>query len=214
MPSPRLTVIGDSFVEGRGDPDESGGYRGWVGHMAEALGIPRPNCVNLGRHGATTQQAVDEQLGLALATGAPLAGFVIGLNDLISDWQPDRFRRNMLRIIGALTGSAEIVFTTTYPDITGQIPVHARLRPLLQQRFDGANEFLRAAAADAGVLFLDIAADPRAGDGRMWADDGLHPSPAGHRYFGAAVATMIGLAGGMTVVSHVDLGRDSEIISY
>jgi lysophospholipase L1-like esterase len=209
-------VIGDSFVEGRGDPDPVGGYRGWVGHLAAAVGIPRAGCLNLGRHGATTQQAVDEQLDLALAAGAPLAGFVVGVNDLIGDWHLERYRRNILVIIEKLTGSAGVVFTTTYPDVTGRIPVHPTLRPVLRRRFYEANEFLRGAAAHAGVLCLDITADPRAADGGMWTDDGLHPSPAGHRYFGEAVAAMVGFASGTTAVTPTprDAGHDGGLISY
>jgi lysophospholipase L1-like esterase len=213
--STRLTVIGDSFVEGRGDPDPAGGYRGWVGHLAALIGIPPASCVNLGRHGATTQQTVDEQLGIALERRAPLAGFVVGLNDLLVDWNPERYRRNILVITESLTASAAVVFTTTYPDIISRLPVHETFRPLLRQRFDEANEFLRDVTSRTGVLCLDITTDPRSGEDGMWTEDGLHPSPSGHRYFGEAVATMVGFAGGMTAVpTPTNAEQGLGLISY
>ena len=64
-PSPMLTVVGDSFAEGRGDPAPDGAWIGWAPRMAAALGIPRSRVLNLGRNGATTQDVIDTQLDVA-----------------------------------------------------------------------------------------------------------------------------------------------------
>ena len=77
MPTFRLTALGDSFVEGRGDPSHAGSWHGWVPRLAEMLGIAPSSVRNLGVHMATTQDVVDRQLGTALANKSPLIGVVV-----------------------------------------------------------------------------------------------------------------------------------------
>lgn len=191
MPPARLTVLGDSFVEGRGDPAPEGGYRGWVPRLAALLGLPPGSVRNLGAHGATTQDVLDHQIGRALAGKPPLIGVVVGVNDLVSDYDPARFRANLNDIFGALRGMDTVVFTADYPDIPANLPLPAGFRRLLQARFAEANLALRAATASTGALCLDLAADPEWGAGPTWSADGLHPSPAGHLRFAAAAAELL-----------------------
>jgi lysophospholipase L1-like esterase len=191
MPAARLTVLGDSFVEGRGDPAPGGGYRGWVPRLAALLGLPAGSVRNLGVHGATTQHVLDHQIGRALAGKPPLIGVVVGVNDLVSDYHPARFRANLHEILSALSGMDTVVCTADYPDIPANLPVPDGFRRLLRARFAEANSAIRAAAASTGALCLDLAGDPQWRPGPAWSADGLHPSPAGHQRFAADMAALV-----------------------
>lgn len=184
----RFTALGDSFVEGRGDPAGEGGYRGWVSRFAELLGLRRDQYLNLGAFQATTQTVVQAQLQRAMANKAPLIGVVVGVNDLVADYSPERFGRNLERIFGSLAGEATTVFTASYPDIPGNLPVPELYRALVRKRFDEANERLRTVARRHGTLLLDLAVCPRWAQHEVWSADGLHPSPRGHQMFAEEIA--------------------------
>ncbi|MEU5695100.1 SGNH/GDSL hydrolase family protein [Actinosynnema sp. NPDC020468] len=194
----RLAVLGDSFVEGRGDPHPGGGYRGWVPRLAESLRLPRGTVRNTGTHGATTQDVVDSQLPGALVHKAPLIGVIVGVNDLVSDYDPVRFERNLTVLFGALGGADTTVVTATYPDIPANLPVPDAFRDLLRSRFTEANTTLRRVTAAAGALCLDIARAPEWRDRALWSADGLHPSPLGHRRFAESVLDLVDRATGLT----------------
>lgn len=210
MATTRLTVLGDSFVEGRGDPDGSGAYRGWVSRFAELIGLRRDQYLNLGAFQATTQTVVNTQLRPAMTNKAPLVGVVVGVNDLIADYVPERFQRNLERIFGSLAGDATTVFTTNYPDIPANLPVPALYQALLRKRFGEANEQLRAVTRRHGALLLDLAGSRRWAQRGVWSADGLHPSPSGHQMFAeeiaCAVADLTGISMPVAVGVAVRLG--------
>jgi lysophospholipase L1-like esterase len=196
----RLTVLGDSFVQGYGDePLPDGRYRGWAVRFAELLGVRGARLCNLGSYGATTQDVVDRQLGPALVGKAPMIGLMAGVNDLISDYDPDRFRHNIERILGTITGPNTTVFTATYPVVPRIAALPGTFRDLVSARFAEASEVLWAAVERHGVLCLDMAQAPEWRRPELWSDDGLHPSPAGHRHFADGMAELVGSAAGMTV---------------
>ncbi|SDD34306.1 SGNH/GDSL hydrolase family protein [Actinokineospora iranica] len=197
MPTTRLTVLGDSFVEGRGDPRPGGGYHGWVPRLADSLGLPAAAVRNLGAYQATTQVVLDQQLDRALAGKAPLIGVIVGVNDLVTDYHPIRFRRNLGSIFGVLTGMDTTVVTASYPDIPANLPVPEGFRTLLRGRFAEANAVLREVTDQTGTLCLDIAADPAWARADMWSEDGLHPSPQGHRVFAKSVADLLARVSGL-----------------
>ena len=194
----RLAVLGDSFVEGRGDPAPGGTWRGWVPRLAEALRLPAGAVRNAGTHGATTQDVVDHQLARTLVPKAPLIGVIVGVNDLVSAYDAVRFERNLRTIFGTLGGADTTVVTATYPDIPANLPVPDGFRALLRSRFDEANTALRAVSAATGTLVLDIARSPEWRDRAMWAEDGLHPSALGHRRFAESVHDLLTRATGLT----------------
>jgi lysophospholipase L1-like esterase len=191
MPAVRLTALGDSFTEGREDPSPAGAWHGWVPRLAEMLGIPPTGVRNLGAHNATTQTVVDEQLGAALAHKSPLIGVMVGVNDLVSDFDAARMRRNLNSIFGRLAGMDTIVFTATYADIPANLPLPETFRALLRRRFAAANETLIEVTRATGALCLDVTASPAWSDPAVWAADGLHPSPLGHRRFAESVAGLL-----------------------
>jgi lysophospholipase L1-like esterase len=188
VPTIRLTVLGDSFVEGQGDPAPGGGYHGWVPRFADLLGLPAAAVRNLGTYQATTQDVANRQLPKALAAKPPLIGVIVGVNDLVQDYDPQRFRRNLHTIFGALSGMDTTVFTANYPDIPGNLPVPDGFRRLLRIRFAEANAALADVTAVTGTLRVDLAGAPEWAEKAMWSPDGLHPSPLGHRRFAETVS--------------------------
>lgn len=201
MPTFRLTALGDSFVEGRGDPSHAGSWHGWVPRLAEMLGIAPSSVRNLGVHMATTQDVVDRQLGAALANKSPLIGVVVGVNDLLSDFDLARMRRNLSTIFGNLAGMDTVVFTATYADIPRNLPLPETFRGLLRSRFAAANEALAEITRASGALCLDVTAPSQWADPAFWAADGLHPSPLGHRHFAEGVAGLLERVAGVPVLA-------------
>lgn len=198
MPTIRMTVLGDSFVEGRGDPAPGGGWAGWVPRFAGALGLPAAAVRNLGTHGATTADVLTRQLPRALAPKPPLIGVVCGVNDLVSAYDPDAFRANLRTLFGALRGFDTTVFTASYPDIPGNLPVPETFRRLLRDRFAAANVVLAEVARETRTLCLDLASRPEWAGPGLWSADGLHPSPEGHRAFADAAADLVTEATGLS----------------
>jgi lysophospholipase L1-like esterase len=197
MSATRLTVLGDSFVEGRGDPAPGGGFRGWVPRLAELLGVPPRSIRNLGVHGATTSDVLDRQLPGALAGKPPLIGVVVGVNDLVSAYEPARFADNLHTLFTALSGMDTTVVTADYPDIPANLPVPPAFRQLLRDRFAEANAVLHEVTAANGTHCLRLAAAPEWADRAMWSADGLHPSPLGHRRFAEEAAGLVAAATGL-----------------
>lgn len=198
MARARLAVLGDSFAEGRGDRRPDGTFRGWVPHFAELFAIPPGGCRNFGAHQATTRDILDRQVPAAVVNKASLIGVIGGVNDLVSDYDPARFRRNLAAVLGRLAGPDTVLFTATYPDIPGNLPIPATFRALLRDRFARANEYLLEAAAASGALCLDIAADPVWSGPDLWDPDGLHPNPTGHRHFAETMADFVSRYTGLT----------------
>ncbi|WP_239311863.1 MULTISPECIES: SGNH/GDSL hydrolase family protein [unclassified Frankia] len=190
MPAPALTVLGDSFAEGRGDPGPDGSFVGWVPRTAAALGIPRGRVLNLGSYGATTQTVVDSQLAVALANRSSLVGVTVGGNDLVSDYDRDRFESNLDRIFTALAVPGTTVFTMTFPDIPAMLPIPPNIRDVLRPRFSDANDHVHKLVAGR-VLCLDLASVSGITDPALWNPDGMHPSPAGYRAVADRVIDMI-----------------------
>ncbi|MTE14580.1 SGNH/GDSL hydrolase family protein [Nocardia aurantiaca] len=199
MTAAGLVALGDSFVEGRGDPAPAGGYRGWVARLGGQLGL-RPAAVrNLGVHGATTSDVVREQL--PRAARAELYGVVVGVNDLVSAFDPEAFEANLNTLFGALRATGATVFTADYPDIPARLPVPDGFRGLLRERFAFANAAMARVTADHGVLLLDLSARSEWERAGTWTEDGLHPSPSGHRLFAASAAELISSTTATTVAA-------------
>ncbi|MCK9897354.1 GDSL-type esterase/lipase family protein [Frankia sp. AgB32] len=196
----RLVVIGDSFVEGRGDPAPHGsGYRGWLPTFAGLLGLRDDECRNHGEHLATTAAVLDRQLDAVRSARPRLAGMIAGFNDIVGEYRPAEFRANLTTIFDALTRHASLAFTATYPDVTRRMALAAPAGAEIRARIRDANAALRTVAAEFNLVCLDTA---RPGNGwdadELWSADGIHPNRAGHLRFAGemadAVADSLGIA--------------------
>lgn len=192
MSSIELTVIGDSFAEGRGGTvGADGSFAGFTVQMAKVLGISG-RIMNLGSFGATTQDVVDRQLHVALEHAAPLMGVIVGGNDLVTGYHRDRFQRNLRHIYTSLARPGRLVFTTNWPNIPDRLPhLDDHFRAVLRERFTEANEFLDRLVYELDLVCLDLVNAPITVDPVMWCPDGMHPSPAGHQVIGTAMADLV-----------------------
>jgi lysophospholipase L1-like esterase len=189
----RLVVLGDSFAEGRGDPQPDGTFVGWVPRVARLLGIDEADVLNLGAFGATTQDVVDAQLSATAGVTTPLLGVAVGGNDLVRAYDRDRMRANLRAIFETVTGVPNrTVFTHDYPDIPGRIPgVPADAVAALRLRFADANEYLAQLCDELGVLRYGLATAELTQDPAMWYPDGIHPSALGHRRIAVEIAALL-----------------------
>jgi lysophospholipase L1-like esterase len=192
MPELELTVIGDSFAEGRGAAVRAdGSFAGFTVHMAKVLGISG-GVLNLGSFGATTQDVLDRQLPVALENLAPLMGVIVGGNDLVTGYDRDRFQSNLRHIYTSLARPGRLVFTTNWPNIPDRLPgLDDRFRAVLRERFAEANAYLDELVYELDLVRLDLVNAPITADPVMWRPDGMHPSPAGHQIIGTAMADLI-----------------------
>jgi lysophospholipase L1-like esterase len=188
MSSFGLTVIGDSFAEGWGDPAPDGGLRGWVSRFAELVNLPARTVRNLGVYGATSEHAVDQQLPRAMAAKSPLISVIIGVNDMLQrDYNFIGLRQNLETIFGILSGQDTTLVTVTYPDIPGQLEIRESKRTVLQERFAEGNATLLAVAKKTGAYVVDLRGAMDS-DPAMWFEDNLHPSWVAHQYFAEQMA--------------------------
>ena len=183
-------VLGDSFAEGRGDPDGNGGFTGWVPRVAHRLGTGA--VLNLGEYGVTTSDVVERQLDKIVDVDTPLLGVAVGGNDLVRAYDHDGFRRNLTTIFDAVAAPGRRVFTHDYPDIPGKLPgVPEEHRAALRARFAEANDFLAELCAERGVVRYGLSTAPLCSDPDMWYTDGIHPSALGHRTIADEIAALL-----------------------
>jgi lysophospholipase L1-like esterase len=177
----RMAALGDSYVAGVDGHDRHGV---WVRLVAEQLGR-RGDGVHLhtyARHGAKSDDVVADQLPALRADGADLVAVVCGANDVLRHVDPDleRFADNFAQVLDAAADAGEDVVTTTYPDFSPFLPY----RPLSKARVvDGmvaVNVCIRQLAAERDVLCVDVERGLPP-DAALFAADGIHLSPVGHR---------------------------------
>ncbi|MFE7170705.1 SGNH/GDSL hydrolase family protein [Streptomyces sp. NPDC057616] len=190
----RYVAIGDSLTEGIGDPGPAGGHRGWADRFAEILAGSQPGLTyaNLAVRGKTSGQIKADQLGAALALRPDLVTVTAGMNDVVRRrYDPEAVAANIEEMFTRLTAAGAHVATMTFPDLGTISPVARRVRP----RIVDLNARLRVVAARHGVDVLDLFPHPFTADPRLWSDDRLHASPAGHARISAGMAHTFGVPG-------------------
>ncbi|MBA8925418.1 lysophospholipase L1-like esterase [Kutzneria viridogrisea] len=179
----RFVALGDSLTEGIGDLDVAGRPRGWADRFATMLAAERGELsyANLAVRGLTAGQVLDTQLGPALALRPDLASVVVGMNDLMRPrLDVGRLRTELGALYGGLTAAGAVVLTATLPEPGIGVPVSPGLRAGFVRRGRRLNEVIRHAAAEQGVLCLDLARS-RPSSPEIWSADRLHPSAHGHQ---------------------------------
>jgi lysophospholipase L1-like esterase len=182
----QLTVLGDSFSAGWGDPAPQGGYRGWVSRFSSLTGLQARGVHNLARYGATSKHAVEHQLPRAVMGKGALVVAFVGVNDLLGNeksYDVVEFRNNLRAVFEALTGADTMMVTATYPDIPANLEVSEFVRRSLRRRFAEGNEVVTEVAAATGVACIDLTNPPLWRDSTLWDPDRLHPGPQLHQHF-------------------------------
>lgn len=195
----RLAVLGDSTVAGIGTPGPQATLPVLLAERVAAR-LRRPVTVRgLGVSGARTADVAGQQAAALARRPAEAVCVVVGSNDATHALPPWRMRAATRRMLGRVRAAAPGA-----PVVLGGIPefhtvpaVPWPLRRVLGTEADLLRAAQRAAAADAGVRFVDIRAlaSPRflADPASMSADD-FHPSDVGYGYWADALAPALAAA--------------------
>ena len=177
--APTYAALGDSFTAGLvpGEPR-------WADEVARSLG-PGTRYENLAWVGATSADVEQRQLGQALELGPDVVTLVCGANDVLDSVRPDpdEYARRLARMFARLRREAPraAVVTATYPDLSRFLELRPRTRARVERGMQAFNAACRAVARRHDVAVLDGFAHPAARERDVFADDGFHPSPEGHR---------------------------------
>jgi lysophospholipase L1-like esterase len=182
----RFVALGDSFTEGLMDdigPD--GRHLGWADRVAQSLadraradGAPGIEYANLAVRGRLVRQAMAEQVPAAIELGPDLASIAVGVNDALRRrYDVDPLATALESGVRALRATGCDVLLFAFGDPARRSRTMAPVR----ERIRAYNSAVRAIAEHYDcylVSFWEVAAYD---DDRLWADDRLHLSPAGHR---------------------------------
>ncbi len=183
------TALGDSFTAGIAT-----GERTWPELIASSAGH-RLRLDNLARAGATVAEVRREQLPAAIAAAPDVLTVICGGNDVIASVRPEleRVAEELDELLGALRAALPrtAMVTATYPPIGPAAGVRPRTRERIERGLAGVNEAVRAAAATHGLDCVELAGHPGSSRSGNYADDGIHPSPLGHREAARTLAPAI-----------------------
>ena len=198
-PWTRYVAIGDSFTEGLWDAPEGlqAPMRGWADLLAARLsarrveaGAPPLEYANLAIRGHVLGQILDDQLPAALALKPDLVSIVGGGNDLLRpDGNPDRLAARLEAGVVQLREAGVDVLLATGFDTAGS-PV-VRLNRSKVALYD---TMIWSIAHRHGAHVLDLWGMACLHDWRMWAEDRIHLTTAGHERVTQAALVGLGLA--------------------
>jgi lysophospholipase L1-like esterase len=196
----RFVALGDSFTEGLMDevgPD--GRHRGWADRVALALGERAREqgregieYANLAVRGRLVRQVIAEQVPTAVALGPDLASIAVGVNDTLRPrFELDPLATALENGVRELRASGSDVLLFAFGDPARRSRAMAPVR----ERIRGYNSAVRAIAEHYGcylVSFWEVAAYD---DDRLWDEDRLHLSPAGHALAARTALEALGVGG-------------------
>jgi lysophospholipase L1-like esterase len=181
----RFVALGDSFTEGlMDDVSPDGRHRGWadrvavaLGERAQAQGRSGIEYANLAVRGRLVRQVIAEQVPAAVALGPDLASIAVGVNDTLrARYALDPLATALENGVRELRENGSDVLLFAFGDPARRSRAMAPVR----ERIRGFNSAVRAIAEHYDcylVSFWEVAAYD---DERLWDEDWLHLSPAGH----------------------------------
>ncbi|WP_427015690.1 SGNH/GDSL hydrolase family protein [Pseudarthrobacter sp. P1] len=177
----RYVALGDSFTEGLGDADASrpNGVRGWADRVAEVLAADAGGgfgYANLAIRGKKMDQILSQQIGPAVALKPTLVTIYAGVNDILRpkvdiDAMVGRYDDAVARLSD--TGATVLMFTG-FDAKTSNVFTTMRGRTAIY------NELVREVADRHGARLVDFWRFAEYNDWRMWGEDRMHMSTAGH----------------------------------
>jgi len=189
----RYVALGDSFTEGVGDHDVTlpNGVRGWADRLAAVLAAREPGFeyANLAIRGRKLRPILGEQLEPALAMKPDLVTLYAGANDVMRpridvDGLIADYDAAVARLVES--GARVVLFTAYDP---GSHPIFGALRG----RFAIYNELVREVADRHATTLVDFWRLRDYRDDRMWDEDRMHMSSAGHQRMAMAVLDALGI---------------------
>ncbi len=201
-PAPRWSsyvAIGDSFTEGLWDPypGEEDHQRGWADLLAQHLATRRVAAgeeplryANLAIRGRKLRSILTEQVPAALELRPDLVSVIGGGNDILRpNADVDRLARNLEHAVSRLRGAGIDVLMATGFDAS-QSPLVGLTRP----RVGVYNAHIWSIARRQGAYVLDLWGMRALHDWRVWSEDRIHLTPAGHARVAQAALVALGQA--------------------
>ncbi len=188
----RLVCLGDSFTEGMCDDLRSDGHHmGWADRVAvglaasESLRGQAVQYANLAVRGKLLDQVIEEQVSSGCAMDPTILTFHAGANDVLRRGTdlPALFRRYETAVAAVADSADRVVLFTA----VGRAGGTGRLATLLAERFGRFNANVRETAYRHGAIVVDLESATVLTDRRLWNEDRLHLTSAGHRRVAAAV---------------------------
>lgn len=179
-----FVALGDSFSEGLNDPapgDDPDRFRGWADRLAEMLvvspvGSPGLEYANLAVRGKLLAAITRLQVPRAVDLAPDLVTLCAGGNDCIRPTaDPDELAAELDDAVQTLQAAGCTVMLANGFD--------TRMTPLLRAlrgRVGVYNSNMWTIAQSRGALMLDLWGMRSIQDLRLWSDDRLHLTPAGH----------------------------------
>ncbi|PYG01039.1 Lysophospholipase L1 [Georgenia satyanarayanai] len=197
-PWARYVAVGDSLTEGMVDPDptDPGRHRGWADLLASALsrrrtaaGQPPLEYANLAVRGRLLRQILSEQLPTARDLRPDLVSITGGGNDILRPGADvDALLRSLEDTVAGLRAAGTDVLL-----VTGSDPAGAPVIRLTRAKVAVLNTGLWSIAHRHGAHVLDLWGMRAIQDWRMWAEDRIHLSTAGHERVAQAALVGLGL---------------------
>jgi lysophospholipase L1-like esterase len=194
----RYVALGDSFTEGLWDPDpaDPAALRGWADMLAAhlssrrtAAGDPPLEYANLAIRGRLLRPILADQVPVALELGADLVSLIGGGNDMLRPAaDPDRMAADLEDAVARLRAAGADVLLGTGVD-TRDSPVVRRTRG----RVAVYNSHIWSIARRHDAHVLDLWGMRSLRDWRMWAEDRIHLTTAGHERVAQAALVALGL---------------------
>ncbi|WP_281453123.1 SGNH/GDSL hydrolase family protein [Paenarthrobacter nitroguajacolicus] len=178
--SARYVALGDSFTEGVGDDDPTrpNGVRGWADIVAGQLAQSNPGFgyANLAIRGRKLRQIMAEQVDAAVAMKPTLVTLYAGANDILRPKiDIDSLLEEYDAGIARLSASGATVLLFTGFDVKG-----SKVFSAMRGRTAIYNELVREIAENHGALLVDYWRFDEYDDWRLWGEDRMHMSTAGH----------------------------------
>ncbi|MCZ2403135.1 SGNH/GDSL hydrolase family protein [Paenarthrobacter sp. Z7-10] len=178
--STRFVALGDSFTEGVGDDDGTlpNAVRGWADRVAQELARVDSGLgyANLAIRGRKLGQIMAEQVEAAVALAPTLVTLYAGANDILRpSVDIDALMLKYDDGVGRLRASGATVVLFSGFDAKG-----SKVFGTMRGRTAIYNELVRDIADRHGALIADFWRFSEYYDWRMWAQDRIHLSTAGH----------------------------------
>jgi lysophospholipase L1-like esterase len=199
-----FVAVGDSFTEGLDDPRPDGtGYRGWADLVALRLAARRPELLdacernqptfhyaNLAIRGRLLNAIIDEQVPVALRMRPDLVSFAGGGNDVLRrGFDGAAMLARFDEVVRMLRAGGADVLLFRFADVTLRLPARRLILPRVQL----LNQAVGEVARQHGARLVDLWHDDEFRNARLWSEDRLHLSTAGHRRVAAHVLTALGV---------------------
>jgi lysophospholipase L1-like esterase len=167
----------DAVGVGAADPEREG----WVPRLFERLPAGS-RLANLGVSGSRLDQAMEQQLPVALAARPDLVTVWLAVNDLNARVPLDSYTADLDRLLGALSDTGATVLVGNLPDVALLPAYRSADQAQIRGEVSRWNAAIAASAGRHGAVLVDLYGgwSELAGRPELISADGFHPSAAGY----------------------------------